>query len=45
MRIFSFNFWAAALMSTFITMICIFLFKKFNDKVKIPLVSDVIESV
>ena len=45
MRIFSFNFWAADLMSTFITMICIFLFKKLNDKVHIHLVSDVIESV
>lgn len=45
MKVFSFNFWATALTSTFITMICIFLFKKFNDKVQIPLVSDVIESV
>lgn len=45
MKIFSFNFWAAALMSTFITMICISLFKKLNEKVHIPIVSGVIESV
>lgn len=45
MKIFSFSFWATAFMSTFITMICIFLLKQVNSKFSIPLVSDVIESV
>lgn len=45
MKIFSLGFWASALMATFITCICIFLLKKANEKVKIPLVRDVIEAV
>ena len=45
MRILSLNFWINALASTAITMICIYLIKKANDKVNIPFVSDVVDAV
>ena len=44
MKIFSLSFWASALVSAFITMVCFWLLKKANEKVKIPLVSEVIET-
>lgn len=45
MRIFSVNFWVQAFVSTFITMIMIYLIKKIAGTVNIPVVSDVAQAV
>lgn len=45
MKIFSLSFWASAMVSTMITMVCIYLIKKANSKVSIPVVSDIVEGV
>lgn len=44
-RIFTVNFWVQAFVSTFITMLMIYLIKKVAGTVKIPVVSDVAEAV
>lgn len=44
-RIFSMNFWVQAFVSTFITMTMIYLIKKVNEKVNIPVVSDIVDGV
>lgn len=44
-RIFSVNFWVQAFVSTFITMLMIYLIKKVAGTVKIPVVSDVAQAV
>jgi hypothetical protein len=45
MRIFTVNFWVQAFVSTFITMIMIYLIKKIAGTVNIPVVSDVAQAV
>lgn len=45
MKIFSINFWVQAFVSTFITMLMIYIIKKIAGNVKIPVVSDVAEAV
>ena len=45
MRVFSMNFWIQAFVSTFITMLMIYLIKKVAGTVNIPVVSDVAQAV
>lgn len=45
MRIFSVHFWVSAFVSTFMTMLMIYLIKKVAGTVKIPVVSDVANAV
>ena len=45
MKILSLNFWVSALLSTMITMVCIYLIKKVNSKVNLPVVSEIVEGV
>lgn len=44
-RIFSVNFWLSAFVSTFMTMLMIYLIKKVAGTVEIPVVSDVANAV
>lgn len=44
-RIFSINFWVQTFVSTFITMIFIYLIKKIAGTVNIPVVSEVASAV
>lgn len=45
MRIFSVNFWVQAFVSTFMTMLMIYLIKKIAGTVQIPVVSEVAQAV
>lgn len=45
MKLFSLDFWVSALLSTMITMVCIYLIKKANEKIQIPVVSEIVEGV
>lgn len=45
MGIFSMKFWVQAFVSTFITMLMIYLIKTISSKVNIPVVSDVAQAV
>lgn len=45
MGIFSVKFWVQAFVSTFITMLMIYLIKKISSKVDIPVVSEVAHAV
>lgn len=45
MGIFSVKFWVQAFVSTFITMLMIYLIKKISGTVNIPVVSDVANAV
>lgn len=45
MNILSPGFWVNALVSTMITMICIYLIKKANEKFNLPVVSEIVETV
>lgn len=42
-RLFSIDFWVQAFVSTFITMLMFYILKQMNEKVKIPVVSTIIE--
>lgn len=44
-RIFSINFWVQAFVSTFITMLMIYIIKQISGKYNIPVVSDVAQAV
>ena len=44
-RIFTMSFWVQLFISTFMTMLMIYLIKKANEKVKLPIVSDIVENV
>ena len=44
-RIFTVSFWVQLFLSTFMTMVMIYLIKKANEKVKLPVVSDIVEGV
>lgn len=41
----SINFWLQLFLSTFMTMVMIYLIKKMNEKVKIPVVNDIVSGV
>lgn len=42
-RMFTFDFWIQAFISTFITMLMFYILKQMNKKVEIPFVSTVID--
>lgn len=44
-RIFTVNFWVQLFLSTFMTMVMIYLIKKASATVQIPVVKDIVESV
>ena len=44
-RIFTVSFWIQLFISTFMTMVMIYLIKKLNSKVAIPVVNDIVQSV
>lgn len=44
-RLFTMSFWVQLFLSTFMTMTMIYLIKKANDKVKLPVVSDIVDGV
>lgn len=44
-RIFTVSFWIQLFISTFMTMVMIYLIKKLNSKVSIPVVNDIVQSV
>ena len=44
-RIFTVNFWIQLFISTFMTMVMIYLIKKANEKLNLPVVSDIVEGV
>ena len=44
-RIFSMSFWVQLFISTFLTMFMIYLIKKANQKLNIPVVSNIVEGV
>ena len=44
-RIFTVSFWVQLFISTFMTMLMIYLIKKANEKIQIPVVSDIVEGV
>lgn len=44
-RIFTVNFWIQLFISTFMTMVMIYLIKKANQKLNLPVVSDIVEGV
>ena len=41
----SVNFWLQLFLSTFMTMVMIYLIKKLNEKVNIPVVNDIVSGV
>ena len=45
MNIFSINWWLSTFISTLITMVFIYIIKKFTANVNIPVISDVAQSV
>lgn len=45
MKLFSLNWWASMFINTFITLIFIYLIKKIFEKVNVPVVSNMVESV
>lgn len=45
MNIFSLNWWIGAFLNTLLTMVFIYLIKKFSEKVNIPIVSDISAAV
>ena len=45
MKLFSVQFWLSAMLSTCVTIVCIYLIKKANEKVNLPIVSDMIDAV
>jgi len=44
-RLFTVSFWVQLFLSTFMTMVMIYLIKKANTKLNIPVVSDIVEGV
>lgn len=44
-KILSVSFWVQLALSTFMTMLMIYLIKKANDKLNIPVVSDIVKGV
>lgn len=44
-KIFTINFWIGLLASTFLTMCGIYLIKKLNSKMPLPVVNDIVQSV
>lgn len=44
-KVFTVSFWIQLFISTFMTMLMIYLIKKANEKVKLPVVSDIVEGV
>ena len=44
-RLLSVNFWLQLFLSTFMTMVMIYLIKKLSSKVNVPIVNDIVESV
>ena len=44
-RLLSVNFWLQLFLSTFMTMIMIYLIKKLSSKVNVPIVNDIVEAV
>ena len=44
-RIFTVSFWIQLFISTFMTMLMIYLIKKANEKVQIPVVSEIVNGV
>ena len=44
-RIFTVSFWVQLFLSTFMTMVMIYLIKKANAKLNLPIVSDIVEGV
>ena len=45
MSIFSINWWISMFLSTLITMVFIYLIKKFTSNVNVPILSDVAQAV
>ena len=44
-RFFTVSFWVQLFLSTFLTMVMIYLIKKANEKIPLPVVSEVIDGV
>lgn len=44
-RLLSANFWVQLFLSTFLTMVMIYLIKRVSAKVNIPVVNDIVEGV
>ena len=44
-RLFSVSFWLNLFLSTFMTMVMIYLIKKVSAKVNVPIVNDIVEGV
>ena len=44
-RLLSVNFWLQLFLSTFMTMVMIYIIKKLSEKVNIPVVNDIVEGV
>lgn len=44
-RFFTVSFWVQLFLSTFLTMVMIYLIKKANEKVQLPVVSNIVEGV
>lgn len=44
-KIFTVSFWVQLFISTFMTMLMIYLIKKANAKVQLPVVSDIVDAV
>lgn len=44
-RFFTASFWVQLFLSTFMTMVMIYLIKKANEKLNIPVVSEIVEGV
>lgn len=44
-NVLSLKWWIGVFTSTFITMCCIYIIKRLNQKVSIPVVSDIVEGV
>lgn len=44
-RLLSVNFWLQLFLSTFMTMVMIYLIKKLSSKVNVPIVKDIVEAV
>lgn len=44
-RLLSVNFWLQLFLSTFMTMVMIYLIKKLSSKVNVPIVKDIVDAV
>lgn len=44
-RVFTVNFWVQLFLSTFMTMVMIYVIKKANSKLRLPVINDIVESV